>query len=86
MLVEGSPCELCGRPRFRDAARNPDGMALHADHPIPRAIAGPHSLATRLVHGSCNTREGGRLRATLAGQAVSDDSDRDLTVLAFAWP
>jgi hypothetical protein len=87
MHVDGQPCPICQAPMHRDAARNRDGMALHADHwPVPRAIAGPQSLASRLVCGSCNCAAGGRLRAALAGQQVSDDSDRDLTVLAFAWP
>lgn len=86
MLVDGSPCELCGRPRYRDAARNHDGQPLHADHPVPRAIAGPSQLATRLCHGSCNTASGGRLRAALAGQQVSDDSEPDRSGLAMQWP
>jgi hypothetical protein len=79
MLVDGSPCPLCGLPMFKQTQR------LHADHSQPRAIHGPHVLADRIVHASCNMREGGRLRAALAGQVV-DDSDRDLTVLAMAWP
>jgi len=86
MLVEGSPCPICGRGLFRDAARNHDGWPLHADHSMPRAVAGPHVLADRLTCATCNLSAGGKLRATLAGQQVSDDSDRDMTVLAFPWP
>lgn len=48
-LVEGSLCELCGNPMYRT-------QALHADHEHKRVDGGYQ--ATRLVHASCNTREG----------------------------
>jgi hypothetical protein len=86
--VDGSPCGLCGRPMYRDRAQNHDGQPLHADHEVPRAIAGPQSLATRLVCGSCNTREGGRLRAAIAAGRSEpiEPIEPDRTGLAFAWP
>jgi len=86
-LVEGSGCPICDRPMFRDKARNHDGLPLHADHwPIPRAIAGPRALASRLTCGSCNMAAGGRLRAAIAGERMSDHSEADHDRLAFAWP
>lgn len=86
-LVDGSPCPGgCGNPIYRDPARNHDHRPLHADHwPIPRAIAGPHALASRLICATCNLAAGGRLRAELAGERVSD-AEPDRTGLVFAWP
>ena len=79
-LPDGSACPLCSEPMWKRTQK------LHADHSVPRAIAGPHGLADRIVHQSCNTREGGRLRAALAGQQVSEHSEPNRTGLAFAWP
>ncbi|MDK7047785.1 hypothetical protein QP324_04240, partial [Corynebacterium sp. UMB0012] len=31
-LVDGTECEYCARPMFRDPAKNFDGAALEADH------------------------------------------------------
>ena len=89
--IDGSGCPECGRPIFRDPALNHDRRPLHADHwPIPRAVAGPHALASRLICASCNLAAGGRLRAALAGERLSDDSDRALDHerdrLAMDWP
>lgn len=87
--VDGSPCpgDGCGRPIYRDKARNPGGMSLHADHwPIPRALAGPGVLASRLVCGPCNLAAGGRLRAELAAERLSEYSEPDRTGLVFPWP
>lgn len=84
--IDGSGCPECGRPIFRDKDLNPGAMPLHADHwPIPRAIAGPHALASRLTCGPCNLSAGGRLRAELAA-GHSEPVEPDRTGLAFAWP
>lgn len=83
--VDGSPCELCGRGMWRDKTLNFDGISLHADHEIPRAVAGPMALASRLVHGSCNSRSGGLLGAALHGKGIREPDD-ERTRLAFAWP
>jgi hypothetical protein len=85
-LVDGSPCDLCGRPRFRDPLMNFDGKPLHADHELPRAIAGPRQLATRLVHATCNLAAGGRLRAAIAGERLSEAIEPERGRLAFPWP
>jgi hypothetical protein len=77
--VEGSECELCGRPMYR-------AQGLQADHVIPRVIAGPRALATRLVHASCNARAG----AVLGNQLRQDDEPfgerGEPERLAFPWP
>jgi hypothetical protein len=83
-LVDGSSCELCDLPRFRDPAMNHDQMALEADHVVPRAIAGPRALPSRLVHASCNRRAGAILGNALRRERGDDGEPRGR--LAFAWP
>jgi hypothetical protein len=83
MHVDGEPCGICKRPMFKATQR------LHADHwPVPRAIAGPRALASRLVHSWCNESEGGRLAAALNGNGNSSSrrSKPDRTNLAMRWP
>lgn len=58
-LVEGSPCDWCGRPMYRDASKNFDGASLEADHEDALATHGVHgNLATRLLHRKCNRQRG----------------------------
>jgi hypothetical protein len=77
--VEGSLCELCGEPMFR-------AQGLQADHEVPRAIAGPRALASRLVHSWCNARAGGILGAERNGRSHSGRSEADRSGLAMPWP
>lgn len=48
--VDGTECDYCGRPMYRDKTKNFDGQALNADH----KDADKTQLAGRLLHGSCN--------------------------------
>lgn len=61
-MVDGSPCEECGKPRYKDPTKNFDGFPLEADHPPGSAQkyadnkrANP---AKRLIHKTCNARGG----------------------------
>ena len=63
-MPQGTPCPLCGKPMYREAARNHDGRALHYDHIIPRSLGG-HDGPKRLTCATCNTRAGQRLGAQL---------------------
>lgn len=56
-MPDGTPCPGCGRPMYREAARNHDGRALHYDHVIPRAFGG-HNGPMRLTCSTCNIRAG----------------------------
>ncbi|MCF8713011.1 AAA family ATPase, partial [Corynebacterium sp. MC-09] len=44
--VDGTPCDICGQPMYRDKERNPDHATLEADH---REGDKTH-LAYRLLH------------------------------------
>lgn len=61
-LVDGSPCEECGRPMFKNASKNFDGAALEADHgpgsALKYAVDKQRVRATRLLHRTCNRRGG----------------------------
>ena len=70
--VDGTRCAWCGKPMFKDAARNHDRRALHADHEQPRSRGG--TTATRLLHGSCNEARGaGDHRRTTTPVDLDDD-------------
>lgn len=47
---DGSECEYCAEPMFREAARNWDGRPLEADH----EDADTSRPANRLIHSKCN--------------------------------
>lgn len=64
LLVDGSPCEVCGLGRYRDRERNPDGRSLHLDHVVSVAEGGQNG-PTRLVHARCNESRGGRQGAAI---------------------
>ncbi|TQR82819.1 hypothetical protein D8S82_30325 [Mycobacterium hodleri] len=83
---EGSPCWWCGRPMHRDAARNWDGLALHADHSRARARGG--TTADRLLHDTCNKQRGDGTRDHLRPAASGPPADEraDLGRLAMPWP
>ena len=63
-LKDGTPCEVCGRPLYKDADKNFDGAPLEADHgpgsalKFKRGAEKRTTLATRLLHRYCN-RSGG---------------------------
>lgn len=65
-LVDGTPCSHCGRPMFRDPARNFDGAPLEAQH--ADALANHEDkqrapLASELMHRFCNRSLGDGTRA-----------------------
>lgn len=85
--VDGSPCPECQRPLCRDAWRNHDGRPPHADHhPVPRALAGPGVMPSRLTCAECNLRAGGQLRAVLAAERLGEHNEPDRSGLVFDWP
>lgn len=49
-LVDGTLCEYCGRPMFRNAEDNFDGRVVEADH-INADTSRPPG---RLIHHKCN--------------------------------
>ena len=79
--IDGTPCPclglddcgpscLCrphgvGQPMYRDAARNPDGMPLEADHTTARSQGG--TRADRLLLATCNRSRGDGTRQALSG-------------------
>ena len=48
--VDGTPCDICGQPMYRDKERNPDHATLEADH----REGDKTQLAYRLLHRHCN--------------------------------
>jgi hypothetical protein len=87
--VDGKPCWWCGRPMFRDADRNHDHRALHADHTQSRSRGG--RVADRLLHASCNGARGDGSRDHERPAAGATGRDRtpgqfDLGDLAMDWP
>lgn len=84
---DGRACWWCGEPMYRDAARNPDGRPLHADHTRARSRGG--TVADRLLHGSCNEARGDGSRdheRPTTVQAGADAAPNDLGPLAMPWP
>ncbi|WP_420699622.1 AAA family ATPase [Corynebacterium glutamicum] len=61
-MVDGSPCEECGKPRYKEPTKNFDGFALEADHPPGSAQKYAENKrnnpAKRLIHKTCNARGG----------------------------
>lgn len=59
---DGTPCPECGKPMYKEAARNWDGAALEADHPPGAtqkyAANKQKNPPRRLLHRHCN-RSGG---------------------------
>lgn len=53
--ADGTLCDRCWQPMYRDPARNPDGRKLQGGHPHdrPRAVD-KTSKATHLEHARCN--------------------------------
>ena len=59
-LIDGTECEYCARPMFRDPAKNFDGAPLEADH-IDRDKTQPPK---RLIHRRCNRTLNGKGKGT----------------------
>jgi hypothetical protein len=55
-LPDGTQCQICGLPMFKDRARNPDGRSLHWDHITPVADGGADG-PKRFVHARCTSPE-----------------------------
>lgn len=53
---DGTPCDWCGQPMYRDKVKNFDGAALEADH----IDADKNQRARRLLHKRCNGQKGNR--------------------------
>lgn len=84
MHTDGTPCWWCAQPMYRDKDRNFDRLALAADHSTARKHAGPHQLADRLLHGSCNSaRKDGAADATRP--AVQPRGDAAPGEAIFDW-
>lgn len=95
---DGSPCDWCGKPMYRDPAKNwdydPKGSAdsgkLQADHgAMTRAAAIrqglPIPLPDRLLHGRCNQQRGDGVNDHLAANAHSEAVADDAPLL-MGWP
>lgn len=50
---DGTECDWCARPMYRDKRKNFDGQALEADHPD----ADKSRTATKLLHKRCNVQK-----------------------------
>lgn len=63
--VDGTPCDVCGKPMYKDPTKNWDGAKLEAEHPIPQMTLPMaqrrHNEAKKLLHRFCNRSEGGKL-------------------------
>jgi hypothetical protein len=86
--VDGRRCWWCGKPMFKDPKRNPDKMALHADHKRSRSRFGVmRNAANRLLHAKCNIARGDgskdHLRPALTAQLAAENPLGDL---ALDWP
>jgi hypothetical protein len=93
-LQDGSPCDWCGKPRYRDETKNwdynPDirySGRLQADHgAMTRAEAVrrglPIPLPDRLLHRRCNQQRGDGVNDHLAVSGGGAQPER----LAMAWP
>lgn len=87
--IDGSPCWWCGKPMFRQPARNPDGRVLSADHTHARALGG--TKADRLLHEVCNKQRGDgykdHLRPAATGQDMpAEPANALLGHRAMPWP
>ncbi|MDT9411321.1 hypothetical protein P8T80_08005 [Corynebacterium rouxii] len=72
--IDGTPCEHCGKPMFKDPQRNFDHAPLEADHPEGKEQARMGTQAqkrtnhaTRLLHRRCNRQLGVKVRNELNG-------------------
>ena len=94
--TDGTPCDWCGRPMYRDRTRNHDydpastnpiNGVLQADHSnmsrseaIRRGL--PIPLPDRLLHGECNRQRGDGRNDHLAASGKHTAA----TTLYMPWP
>ena len=58
-MTDGEACQWCGKPMYKNKAKNFDGAALEADHSKPLLHdKGKTNLADRLLHRTCNRQRG----------------------------
>lgn len=86
---DGAPCPLCGQPMFKDKTKNWDGHPLEADHGTTRQKDAANkltNLATRLLHKTCNARDGAHARhgTTPRHQPTPKPAHKPLTS-TFTW-
>lgn len=86
--VDGRKCWWCGKPMFKNAARNWDRKALHADHKRSRSRFGVmRNAANRLLHDTCNKQRGDGSRDHLRPAITRHLADENpLGDLALDWP
>lgn len=51
---DGTACQWCGKPMWKNPENNFDKAPLEADHSKPIKHHGQHQLADRLLHRACN--------------------------------
>ena len=100
--VDGTPCWWCSRPMYRDRRKNYDynpnatrrdgkpdtsSGSLAADHTRTRSTT-THSIADRILHGTCNKQRGDgtrdNQRPALTNTHTTDTSQ--LGTRVFDWP
>lgn len=99
--IDGSPCDWCGKPMWRDAHRNwdydpkiPFSGTLQGDHgAMTRAEAVrrglPIPLVDRLLHRRCNQQRGDGVNDHLAVSASASarvGAGSTADVMAMDWP
>lgn len=89
--VDGRPCWWCGRPMYRDKAKNWDGHALEAHHTKSIARHGTgRNRADKLLHKTCNIQCGDGThddkRPTATNHVDVTHTDNGVGNLAMGWP
>lgn len=90
--VDGKPCWWCGKPMYRDAARNHDGHPLEAHHSKSLARHGrAGNRADTLLHKVCNIQCGDGTRDHLrpTRQRTADTTEYAALIGPLAmtcWP
>jgi hypothetical protein len=80
-MKDGTPCEWCQRPMWKDPAKNFDGAALEADHTRDLKHHGPGD-ADRLLHRACNRSRGaGHDERQPGNEQVAESNEPD----GFTW-
>lgn len=81
--IDGTPCEECGKPMYKEPDRNFDHAALEADHGPGHALKYTNNkrqtLATRLLHRTCNRSGGAWDRPTRNVGAKNDGQTPAIT-------
>ncbi|MCJ7859259.1 ATP-binding protein [Corynebacterium kalidii] len=84
--TDGTPCDWCGQPMYRDAKRNFDHAPLEADHTNDLKHHG-HGDADRLLHRRCNRqrKDGQEHRRPGAPSTPTPRVDGPPAVTPFEW-